>query len=131
MNKQQDEQIKTYAQIFNHNKLYLTEEELIKVENRLKNYDKKKGYLECLDEIIEEYKQSGKFNKKNEYYMSKVKRNRKMIIQMNVHGRVLKTFDSLSSAAEFLGNINYKSNISSVCAGRMHTYKGYKWAYID
>lgn len=132
MKQSEIEQIKVYSQIFAHNNIYLTEEELLLVGKRLKDYDKKKGFLQCLDEIIEEYKLSGKFSeqKTNTYYMKTVRRNRKMINQLSMNGKVLKTFNSLTAAAEFLGDINFKSNISSVCSGRMRSFKGYRWMYI-
>jgi group I intron endonuclease len=56
------------------------------------------------------------------------KRNRKnKIIQFDIEGNRLNSFDSCKEAAEYIGTS--LSNISSCCNGHSNTAKGYVWKY--
>jgi hypothetical protein len=54
---------------------------------------------------------------------------RKRVVQYDLEGNYIKTYDSLTEAA--LTNNLRKGNLSNVCLGRKKTLGGYIWRYED
>lgn len=54
----------------------------------------------------------------------------KKVAQYNLNMELINTFSSLNEAARFL-NISKASHISECCRGKLKTYKGYIWKFID
>lgn len=54
----------------------------------------------------------------------------KKIIQMDLNGKIIKSFDCIREAGRFLGRENKASQIMEVCKGKRNTAYGYKWRYI-
>jgi group I intron endonuclease len=46
-------------------------------------------------------------------------------------GKVLKTYNTITEAAQDMGDINYRKTISSICSGHRPTYLGYCWQYKE
>lgn len=63
------------------------------------------------------------------YYKENISLNRKKVVQTDLQGNIIKTWNSSREAAKEL-NINYK-NISHVVNGYRPTYKGYKWKLLN
>lgn len=54
---------------------------------------------------------------------------RKIVQLSKDGGKLIKIWDSVKGAAEYLGGNS--SSISNVCAGRENSYKGFKWMYYE
>ena len=59
--------------------------------------------------------------------MTRLKQRNRKIIQYDIHGNRLNSFDSCKEAGEYIGSTT--SNISSCCLGKAKTSKGYIWKY--
>lgn len=117
----------------NRRKLVRESEKILGIKiNRINIYN-------CLYKINKEYK-GYKFiyafedsNIINEYkYVCCGKENlehRKKVIQLNSKMEIIKIWDSISEACEYL-NIN-SGGISACCKGRQITCKGYMWKYYE
>lgn len=46
-------------------------------------------------------------------------------------GKVIQTFNSMSDAARFMGDVKYASTINNICNGVRPSYLGYGWQYIE
>lgn len=46
-------------------------------------------------------------------------------------GKVILTFNSLTEAAEYLGDKDYRKTLSNICKGIRPTFKGYCWQYAE
>lgn len=55
--------------------------------------------------------------------------NKKRVIQMDMTGIELKVWDSLTDAAESLGDKRGAANLSKVCNGKAKRAYGFRWAY--
>lgn len=55
---------------------------------------------------------------------------RKRIQQLTLKGKPVKIFNSVTEAAKEMKQASC-SNISSVCKGKSHSLKGFKWRYLD
>jgi hypothetical protein len=56
-----------------------------------------------------------------------ITRRKNKIIQFDVEGNRLNSFDSCKEAGEYIGTLH--SNISACCSGKTKTSKGYVWKY--
>ena len=54
---------------------------------------------------------------------------RKKVVMFSLQGELLKKFNSLSEAACYFGNKNYRTSIGRCCNGKFKTYKGFKWKW--
>ena len=54
---------------------------------------------------------------------------RKVVQLSKDGGKLIKIWDSVKGAAEYLGGNS--SSISNVCSGRENSYKGFKWMYYE
>jgi molybdenum-dependent DNA-binding transcriptional regulator ModE len=59
-----------------------------------------------------------------------LRRKKRKVQQLNLNGEPIKTHESISQAAKAM-KVAYHSYISLVCQGKGHTFKGYKWRYVD
>lgn len=57
-------------------------------------------------------------------------RNKKEIIMMDKDGNIIKIFNSVAEASQYLGT-NDTTNICKVCKGKRKTAYGYKWRYFE
>lgn len=126
------EQIKeVYNEFSRRERIYLKTEEIKFIIN------KKASSGDFFTDIVSEFKHM--FKNKKEYsnptrsdlFKGRPKRNRKMIAMKSIHGRVIKTFESLTLAAEYCGNLKNKGNISNCCSGKSKSFNGYVWEYIN
>ena len=51
--------------------------------------------------------------------------------QLTLEGEMLKTFVSLTAAAEYMNRPKQTGNLHKVCNGERQTWLGYKWRYIN
>lgn len=87
-----------------------------------KDENKKNNSLENLEYCDSKYNNNyGRRNKKVAEKLSKP------VVQMDLHGNVIKTFPSLMEITRQLG-YNFK-NISACCLGKRKTAHGFKWKY--
>ena len=56
------------------------------------------------------------------------KRNRK-VIQFDIHGNRLNSFDNCNEAAKYFGAASASSNINRCCNGKIQSAKGFVWKY--
>ena len=56
---------------------------------------------------------------------------KKQVIQMDLDGNIIATHESITTAAEVLGNPGLRAAIGRVCSGKQKTSGGYKWAYAE
>ena len=55
----------------------------------------------------------------------------KSVNQYTLNGEYIKTFSSITEAANNLGNKDYRQHIGKVCKGKRKTAYGYKWKYAE
>jgi len=55
----------------------------------------------------------------------------KAVVQLDLNGKVIQMFRSLSDAAKFLGDINHHSSISDAASGVHSTAFGFKWCFYN
>ena len=79
--------------------------------------------------LSDAHKGKGKGNKLSHETINKmiVNRRKNKIIQFDIDGNILNSFDSCKEAGEYIGTS--LSNISSCCIGKAKTAKGYVWKY--
>lgn len=53
------------------------------------------------------------------------------IEQLNTNGKVIQQFVSIREAAEYMGDLRYRSIISDCCRGKQKTAIGYLWRYVE
>ena len=53
------------------------------------------------------------------------------VIQMDLNGKYIRTFQSINDAADYLGKRNRNSDITNCCKGKCKTAYGYKWRYAN
>lgn len=70
---------------------------------------------------------TAKENIEHAYKTGLVNHYTKKVLQLDENGNVLKKFDSLKEAAEYVGGL--KSGICEACKGRRVRSYGYKWKY--
>jgi len=117
--KAKRERMNGYNDILKHHNITLSEEHLLNLDYAILNRPEGVEGNDIIDEIIEKHNTRPR------------KRERKRIHRCNKHsGRIVKSYKSLSLAAQDLGDIKYKSNISAVASGRLKSFKSwvFKWA---
>ena len=50
---------------------------------------------------------------------------------LDMEGNILRTFESIKEASEYIGKPKLHSKISSCCKGDRNKTCGYKWKYIE
>ena len=58
---------------------------------------------------------------------TRVRSNEKPVIQLSRDGKFIESYDSAVHAARKIEG--YSTNITKVCRGKKHTYKGFQWKY--
>lgn len=56
---------------------------------------------------------------------------KKQIVQMDLDGNIIATYESITAAAEALGTPSLRAAIGKVCKGKQKTSGGYRWAYAE
>lgn len=64
-----------------------------------------------------------------EWITNSANANKKPILQFDLKNNLLKRWDSSTDAAIFLGNKNYKKNITACCRGKKKTAYKFIWRY--
>lgn len=102
----------------------------IKTDNRVENLEwvtyKENGIKAVEQGLIKTGKESPNYGN---YDLNK-KKNKK-VEMLSTKNEVLKIFSSISSAARYLGNKEYATDIVKVCKNKRKTAYGYKWRYNE
>lgn len=64
-------------------------------------------------------------------YNSRYNDRKKQVAQLDLSGNIIAVYESVTAAANRLGQPSLRSAISKVCQGKQKTSGGFKWKYID